>query len=438
MAQITTRAGKGEPLTHQEVDNNFLSLNAATAGAYNPIATIFLLPNAPADGDQVEVLDSTGIESLLTIQGMPAGFVGSSELMVRLRYSSSASKWQWISYAAKDPDPRYLSGTARVEYRNRIVNGGMAIDQRHTGGTETFVAGQELKYGVDCWYAFCSGGNVVGQRVAGDDSLSYRYRLTGAAGVTGVSLGQRIEWVYSADLAGGPATLSVDLANSLLTTVNWAVYYPTGATPAPTYPWFGNPYGVGSLGAQSGYSIGRTFGNRAAPTRTQIASGSFTVNGTVSRYQATFSVPSAATSGLEVVFSVGAQVSGTWTIGDVQLEAGRRALAFEKLSLPQQGRRCQRYFAVSQAAISGVSTMPSATFADYIPYPVPMARVPSIVGAWTYLNASSVTENNNNGDGGTDEGRRVRVIPTEAPAGWTDSIYPVNAEGYIYIDASLL
>lgn len=210
-----------------------------------------------------------------------------------------------------------INGGAISGTRNRIINGGMAVDQRNAGASQTITAAAALAYSVDRWYAYCTGANVTGQRVQGASVGQFRYQFTGAASVTAVGFGQRIEQLNSADLAGTTATLSVDLANSVLTTVTWTAYYATTAD---------------------------TFGTLASPTRTQIATGTFTVNSTVTRYSTNISVPAAATTGIEIVFTVGAQTSGTWTIGNVQLEGGSVATPFERRSYGQELALCQRYF----------------------------------------------------------------------------------------------
>jgi len=209
--------------------------------------------------------------------------------------------------------------------RNRIINGNMAVDQRNAGASQTITAAAALAYTVDRFYAYCTGANVTGQQVAGATANQYRYRFTGAASVTAIGFAQRIEAINSADLAGTTATLSVDLANSLLTTVTWTAYYANTTD---------------------------TFGSLASPTVTSIATGTFTVTSTVTRYNAQISIPSAATTGLQILFTVGAQTSGTWTIGNVQLEPGSIATPYERQIYNDQLAQCQRYV---------FSTFPSGT-----------------------------------------------------------------------------
>ena len=202
--------------------------------------------------------------------------------------------------------------------RNRLINGAMMVDQRNSGASQTILSSATtVTYTVDRWYAYSTGANVTGQQVTGSVSNTYRYRFTGAAGVTGIGFGQRIEALNSADLAGTTATLSVDLANSVLTTVTWTAFYANTAN---------------------------TFGNIGAPTRTQIATGTFSVTSTVARYSTQIAVPSAATTGIDIVFSVGAQTSGTWTVGNAQFEAGAFATPFERRFIGQEQLLCYRYF----------------------------------------------------------------------------------------------
>jgi hypothetical protein len=204
-------------------------------------------------------------------------------------------------------------------FKNRIINGQMQIAQRATSATIT--AGSTIALGystVDRFYVYCTGANVTAAQVAGSGATKNRLQITGAASVTAVGIGQRIEQLNSYDLAGSTATLSVDISNSLLTTVTWTAYYATTAD---------------------------TFGTLASPTRTQISTGTFTVTSTLTNYSAQISIPAAATTGIEIVFTVGAQTSGTWVIGNVQLEKGLTATLFDYRPYGTEFLLAQRYYA---------------------------------------------------------------------------------------------
>jgi hypothetical protein len=292
--------------------------------------------------------------------------------------------------------------------RNRIINGGLAVDQRNAGASQTITAGSALAYTVDRWYAYCTGANVTGQRVTGAVANTYRYQFTGAASVTAIGFAQRIEALNSADLAGKTATLSVDLANSLLTTVTWTAYYANTAD---------------------------TFGTLASPTRTQIATGTFTVNSTVTRYSAQISIPAGATTGIEIVLSVGSQTSGTWTIGDPQLEEGAVATPFERRNCAQEVSFCSRYFqklggtTLADIVIQGYAVNASFNIASTTAIPQ-MRKEPiaSVAGTWGNVNASALN---------------FYISPTSvglqavSAAAGAVSVYTQNTTTYLTLNAEL-
>lgn len=257
--------------------------------------------------------------------------------------------------------------TGYYGFKNRIINGAMVIDQRNAGASQTFTAAAALAYSVDRWYGYCTGANVTGQQIAGTyaDSKN-RYQFTGAASVTAIGFGQRIEQANSYDLANTTATLSCYISNSLLTTVTWTASYAT--------------------------TTADTFGTLASPTVTQIATGTFTVSGTRTKYTTNITVPSAATTGIQILFTVGAQTSGTWIMDSVQLEKGSTATSFDYRPYGTELALCQRYyfktFAQGTAPVQGlgstlgallVSTSATSTFGGSLPLPVTMRATPTTV-----------------------------------------------------------
>ena len=82
MSTIVTRAGKGSPLTHTEVDNNFTNLNSdklessaigSTVQAYDSNLTSFVstftLPTTDGTNGQVISTNGSGTLSFTTVSG---------------------------------------------------------------------------------------------------------------------------------------------------------------------------------------------------------------------------------------------------------------------------------------------------------------------------------------------------------------------------------
>jgi hypothetical protein len=388
------------------------------------------VPINPGSAISGEVLDSTNMQTFAPLTGRPGGFIGSSSLIVRMRYNVALVTWEWIDYRPADADARYLlksqlvnsvastsvadpptanavkiandaaaaaqttastastaaaaavatanaaaaaaaaaaplaspefTGNPRVSQlnggplaglRNRIINGGFRVDQRNAGAVQALTAGAALAYTADRWYGYCTGANVNGQRitVAGAERDPNRYQFTGAVGVTGIGIGQRIEAANCRDLAGQTCRLSVSLANTLLTTVTWQAFHA---------------------------NTNDVFGTLASPTRTLIASGTIGVNATYTRYDVAVPVPAGATTGIEIVFSVAAQVSGTWTIGQVQLELGDRVTPHEQRPCQLEDMLCKRYFQWIPFNLQFQAYSVAELFEAPIAFPVEMRVTPS-------------------------------------------------------------
>jgi hypothetical protein len=226
----------------------------------------------------------------------------------------------WIDIAQSTADLSNYANltTNQPSFRNVLTNGAFTIDQRNAGASQTITAGAALAYTVDRWYAYCTGANITGARVAGAAPSRYYYRFTGATSNTAVGFGQRIETDNSFHLAGREVTLSVNIASTSLTSITWTAFYANTAD---------------------------TFGTLASPTRTQIATGTFAVTSTLGRKSATFTAPSAATTGIEIVFTGGALLgSQTLTYDDAQLELGSIATPFEQRPIGTELALCQRYY----------------------------------------------------------------------------------------------
>jgi hypothetical protein len=291
-------------------------------------------------------------------------------------------------------------------YKNRIINGAMVIDQRNAGAAQTITAAAALAYTVDRWYAYCTGANVTGQQVAGSTTPTVtqnRYRFTGAASVTAVGFGQRIEQKNSYDLAGSTCTLSADLAiSATLTTVTWTAYYAT--------------------------TTADTFGSLASPTVTSIATGTFTVSSTVTNFTTNISIPAAATTGIQILFTVGALTAGlTWTIGNVQLEKGSTATSFDYRPYGTELMLCQRYYSGTMSYDLEVNGLTSVGYLAYLTLPQPMRGTMSAtttIGTQSNCSATTITPNNS---GTLNQARVQTTIATNAYTR-TSGTFNVNAE----------
>jgi len=250
---------------------------------------------------------------------------------------------------------------AGLGFRNTLANGGFSVDQRNSGAAQTITAAAALAYTTDRWYAYCTGANVTSQRIAGPAPFQYNHQFTGATSNTLIGFGQRIEAANSFNYAGNTATLSAYIKSSSLTSVTWTLYYATSTD---------------------------SFGTVASPTRTQIATGTFTISSTLTRYSAQFVVPAAATTGLELVFTTGALVaSQTLVFAGVQLEQNYQPTPFEQRPIGVELALCQRYYqrrtgsgTSTYTSLGGFGAFGSSTAADFdFVLPVVMRVVPHTI-----------------------------------------------------------
>lgn len=93
----------------QDASNAIAAVSAASL--YVIVAAVANIPTSPANNQGVQITNTTGLESFTPLSGKPVGFVGSSAVYARIRYSSSTSSWVWVDYAANDPENRYLPKT---------------------------------------------------------------------------------------------------------------------------------------------------------------------------------------------------------------------------------------------------------------------------------------------------------------------------------------
>ena len=94
----------------------------------------------------------------------------------------------------------------------------------------------------------------------------------------------------------------------------------------------------------------------------------------MTRYFYTFTCPQEVNLGLEILFTLGAQTSGTFVLSNVKLEEGSVSTPFVSDTI-EELRRCQRYF-VSATMFVGPSSLYAVTYT----FPSTMRTTPISVG----------------------------------------------------------
>jgi hypothetical protein len=286
-------------------------------------------------------------------------------------------------------------------FKNRIINGGMTIDQRNAGA-----AISSSGYSVDRFRFVSYGAATAQQTTTVPTGFNYSLKWTtttgsspGATSYT-ASIAQPIEGYNVADLQWGTA-------NAKTITLSFWVY----ANNTGTYP----------------VSIGNsTTNNGASSTRSYVST--YTVSAANTWQQVTVTIPgdttgtwnSTTSCGLLVWFDAGSgsdyntastntwlagaylktsgsfslqgTTSATWYVTGVQLEVGSQATSFDFRDYGRELIMCQRYCffpATGATYVGGMNGTNSGLCT--IPFPVVMRTAPSgtIAGSWTFDNFTS-------------------------------------------------
>ena len=121
--------------------------NAVSAAVlYSPVTNVSSIPGSPSDGDYIEVADSTGIESFSPLASLPSGFTGDAGLTVRLKYTTSGTTWNYLSYFSNDPEDRYLGVYGKhvptqETYVVKVVAKTAAHKEQGNGSTDGYTIG---------------------------------------------------------------------------------------------------------------------------------------------------------------------------------------------------------------------------------------------------------------------------------------------------------
>jgi len=239
---------------------------------------------------------------------------------------------------------------------NILINGGFDVAQRGT----TISGIGSAKYTLDRWRATSSGADSTVTQVSGA-TYPKALRLTGAGSTSGTYLQQRVESANSRHLAGQTATFSVYLRASTAKTVEFSIGYASGGTD--------------------------TFSGT-----TGIASANFSVTTTDTKFTWTGSMPSAATTGIQVELKISSQGSAWYEASNAKLEIGSIATDFEPRSYGEELALCQRYYQQTTGIYHPIirAYAPSAVQVGIsVDFPVTMRAIPTLTktGTWTAGNS---------------------------------------------------
>jgi hypothetical protein len=273
-------------------------------------------------------------------------------------------------------------------FKNRIINGGMVIDQRNAGASTTVTSNGY--YSCDRWTTYSSQSSKYSvQQNAG--SVTPPVGFSNYIGITSLSsysitstdyfsLLQQIEGYNIADFAWGtasaiPVTLSFWVRSSLTGTFGGALRGGSGAN--RSYPF---TYTISSANTWEQKSI-TIAGDTTSTWTTNNGSGLIiyfglgvgsTYSGTAGSWQS--SGLNSATGATSVVGTNGA----TFYITGVQLERGSTASSFEYRPYGAELQLCQRYYEIvaSQGVYIDNGSADNARF--YIPFKVTKRATPTM------------------------------------------------------------
>lgn len=229
--------------------------------------------------------------------------------------------------------------------RNRFINGGMDVWQRGT----SFPTWTNNTYAADRWY---NGGNTSAFTQSTDVPNS-QFIYSASIAITGANyatLGQRIESVNCAGLAGNSATITFWYKSTAGTPLLYLVAYYANSTDNWT-------------------------------SQTAIASNSYTVtSNTWTKITYTIdNLPAGVANGINVVFFRENTGSSTTLYTGFQFEAGSIATPFERRQYGTELMLCQRYYQVANGGQIGFARTSSTTICEMIvPFLAVMRASPSI------------------------------------------------------------
>jgi hypothetical protein len=375
----------------------------------------------------------------LDIQGtdflkLPVGTTGQRPVtpasgMTRQNSTTGAPEWydstsaSWVQFSQQTATSPNTFG-----FKNRIINGGMVIDQRNAGASVTPTNGQYL---VDRWFGYQNVASKYSaqQTTTAPSGFTNSLRATSLSaysiGATDVfTFAQAIEGLNIADLAWGTAsaasvTLSFRVYTSLTGTFGGSLM---NSANSRAYPF---TYSVPVANTWTTISVAIS-GDTSGTWLTTNGVGIYvffglgvgsTFSGTAGSWAS--AAYYSATSAVSVVGTSGA----TFYITGVQLEVGSTATSFDFRDYGRELILCQRYFQTYggssgfpfvQGTVTGGNDLRSS-----FPFIVQTRATPTatIAGTWASTNINGVA---------------APAISSLGNQGFALQVYSASSGGYYY------
>ena len=346
-----------------------------------------------------------------------------------------------------------LNGGQFAGFRNRIMNGDMRIDQRHSG---TAITPASATFTVDRWQGFVSTAAITFQQVT-DAPPGFKYSLKATLAATKVtaaadtfSIRQGIEGASIIDFQLGAAsaatvTLSFWVKGSVAGTYSGSLHNASGRSYVFTYPvtnsWVRQSVVI-ALDTTGTWATDNTIG---LEVWFDLGSGSTYQNASIGTWLA--GAYTRATTGANFVNGTNGD---TFNITGVQMELGSVATPFEQRPIGTELSLCQRYaFAINSLSTNQfIAAAYAAGTTDarcILSFPVPMRVTPPTLSVFSASQCSAQLGGSN--FAGTAIGytagnssptvAQIDVTVAAATIGQGGSIFFNTASGFLVFQAEL-
>ena len=290
-------------------------------------------------------------------------------------------------------------------FKNRIINGGMVIDQRNAGASVA-TASAAKSFAVDRFaFQVTQNAKFTGQQNSGAMTPAAGFNnYLGCVSTSAYSVAstdyfnvkQDVEGYNTADLAWGTAnaqtvTLSFKVYSSLTGTFGGAIYNADGSRSYPfsysipvANTW--TTISITIVGDTGGSGTWNTTNSIGITVNFSMGTGT-TYSGTAGAWAGTYYA--SATGAVSVVGTSGA----TFYITGVQLEKGSTATSFDFRDYGRELAMCQRYFSIINDWYVRAYNIGGSYIGAPMTLPATMRTTPTVtvVGTPAYVNCSSMT-----------------------------------------------